>query len=922
MYLLRPLAGLEEEITGIHARLADLGLDRIESSEFPLPDPMRAGDAAAAALLFNAARLSLRDTAGPFRSLGRIGIRPRPYQFVPMLMALRLDPIRMLIADDVGIGKTIEALLIARELLDRGEITRTCILCPPSLCDQWKEELEGKFRISAEIIRSGTVSRLERQLPNASHSIFGYFPNTIVSIDYAKSDTHRAQFLQHAPNFVIVDEAHGAAAHAGSSRLEQQRHELLLRLAQREDRHLILLSATPHSGVEAAFSSLLGLLGPEFQGWDIARLSEVQRKDLARHFVQRRRAAVSQWMGEKTPFPKRRESEVTYGMSKPYATLFREVYGFSRELIQGSEGLSRPRQRIRYWTALALLRCVMSSPASAVAAIQNRIAGSTPAVRADEVDDSEYSPYVFEGSEAEAVDVQPAHIIEDGEAELATSERAATPVRGSRRRNPGHRCRQQGGTVRANRIGTPEGRLSPNRLVPLHCHQRYVRDELHKRLLSTFPTLEVISITGALTEDERRQMIGAINLENPHRVLCATDCLSEGVNLQDKFNAVIHYDLPWNPNRLEQREGRVDRFGQRSTEVRTTLLYGRDNPVDGAVLDVLLRKANEIYNTLGVRVPVPIGSETVMSAVVRRLFAEPSEPSGQLDLFQIEEVKDALSKWERSAKADQASLTRFAQHAVKPDEVERELAVCDPVLTNPDTARRFFESAAARLDLRIRPQNDGTLVVGGLANLPESLRAQAPETASWKVSFAAPAPEGAAALDRNDPFINSIAQWLVEEANAGRPEAKAARCGALRTNAIASRTTLLLCRLRYTITVPGRRDLLAEEVRCFGFSGPLNKPKWLPDEEAQRLLETSRSAANITPADRTAAIREVLEAWPPVRAALEPKVTDRSHRLEQAHKRVRASVSLGKRGTSVARHFPPDLLGLLVLLPVPQGVRP
>jgi hypothetical protein len=95
----------------------------------------------------------------------------------------------------------------------------------------------------------------------------------------------------------------------------------------------------------------------------------------------------------------------------------------------------------------------------------------------------------------------------------------------------------------------------------------------------------------------------------------------------------------------------------------------------------------------------------------------------------------------------------------------------------------------------------------------------------------------------------------------------------------------------------------------------------LPDDEAQSLLETARSTANISPADRTAAIREVLDAWPPIRTALEPKVTDRSRRLEQAHKRVRASVSLGRRGTSVARHFPPDLLGVFVLLPVPPGVR-
>jgi superfamily II DNA or RNA helicase len=825
----------------------------------------------------------------------------------------------MLVADDVGIGKTIEALLIAREFLDRGEITRTCILCPPYLCDQWKEELETKFRLPAEIIRSGTVSRLERQLPNANHSIFGYFPNIIVSIDYAKSDAHRAQFLQHAPEFVIVDEAHGAASHAGSSRIEQQRHELLLRLAQRQDRHLVLLTATPHSGVEAAFSSLLGLVRPEFQNWDIARLSEAQRKDLARHFVQRRRADVSLWMGEKTPFPKRNESEVTYSLSRPYSKLFQDVYSFSRDLVESGEGQSQFRQRIRYWTALALLRCVMSSPAAAVAAIQNRLEANALTTEAREAGDSEYSPYVFESSEEETVDVQPAHIIEEGESGLAASERRrlrqfadlAGEIRGTDADAKVVECtRTVAGLLKAG--------FHPIIWCRYIATSDYLKDELHKRLLSTFPTLEVVSITGALTEDERRQKIDAIEVDSPHRVLCATDCLSEGVNLQEKFNAVIHYDLPWNPNRLEQREGRVDRFGQRSTEVRTTLLYGRDNPVDGAVLDVLLRKASEIYNTLGVRVPVPIGSETVMAAVVRRLFAE---PAGQLDLFEIPEVKESLERWERSAKADQASRTRFAQHAVKPDEVEREMAECDPVLTNPETARRFFESAAARLDLKVRPLNDGTLIVSGIAGLPEALRAQAPKSASWKVSFTTPVPEDATALDRNHPFINSVAQWLVEGAIAGQPDAKAARCGAIRTNTVTSRTTLLLCRLRYTITVPDRRDLLAEEVRCFGFSGPPAKPKWIDDDEAQRLLETVRPSANITPSERAAAIAEVLNGWTRIRAALEPKVTDRSRRLERAHKDVRSSVDLGRRGTSVARHFPPDLLGLFVLLPVPQGVR-
>src|SRR5581483_10418027 len=110
------------------------------------------GDHRSCRLLRDAVRLGFRSSAGPFRSFGRIAVDPRPYQLVPLLMALRLDPVRLLIADDVGIGKTIEACLIARELLDRAEIRRLAVLCPPQLAEQWQRELAAKFHIDAELV--------------------------------------------------------------------------------------------------------------------------------------------------------------------------------------------------------------------------------------------------------------------------------------------------------------------------------------------------------------------------------------------------------------------------------------------------------------------------------------------------------------------------------------------------------------------------------------------------------------------------------------------------------------------------------------------------------------------------------------------------------------------------------------------------
>ncbi len=138
LLVMRPLGGTDEEIAGIY-----LPLETVESASFALPDPMRIGDHRSCRLLRDAVRLGFRSSAGPFRSFARLGIEPRPYQLVPLLMALKLDPVRLLIADDVGIGKTIEACLIARELLDRGEIRRLAVLCPPQLAEQWQRELDS-----------------------------------------------------------------------------------------------------------------------------------------------------------------------------------------------------------------------------------------------------------------------------------------------------------------------------------------------------------------------------------------------------------------------------------------------------------------------------------------------------------------------------------------------------------------------------------------------------------------------------------------------------------------------------------------------------------------------------------------------------------------------------------------------------------
>jgi SNF2 family DNA or RNA helicase len=166
-------------------------------------------------------------------------------------MALKLETVRMLIADDVGVGKTIEAAMIACELLDRGDAQGLCVICPPHLCDQWQEELETKFHIHAKVVRTSTLARLERDLPRRDLSVYRYYKHLVVSIDFVKRDSRRAAFLADCPDLVIVDEAHTATEPGGKgSREQQQRHQLVHEVAKEKSRHILLLTATPHSGIE------------------------------------------------------------------------------------------------------------------------------------------------------------------------------------------------------------------------------------------------------------------------------------------------------------------------------------------------------------------------------------------------------------------------------------------------------------------------------------------------------------------------------------------------------------------------------------------------------------------------------------------------------------------------------------------------
>ena len=178
--VLRPLGGSDDEVAGVFP-----ALEQVSPAVFEAPDPGDAGTAVSAGLLRTALRIGFRASAGPFRSLARLAVEPRAYQLVPLLVALRQDTVRLLIADDVGIGKTVEAGLIGAELLEQGDATGLAVLCGPALAEQWQRELASKFGIHAELVLPGTIRKLERGLLQGE-TLFDRYPHIVVSTDFIK----------------------------------------------------------------------------------------------------------------------------------------------------------------------------------------------------------------------------------------------------------------------------------------------------------------------------------------------------------------------------------------------------------------------------------------------------------------------------------------------------------------------------------------------------------------------------------------------------------------------------------------------------------------------------------------------------------------------------------------------------------------
>ncbi|MDM7939714.1 MAG: helicase-related protein [Methanothrix sp.] len=826
----------------------------------------------------------------------------------------------MLIADDVGVGKTIETCLIVKELLERGEIHRFTVLAPAHLAEQWQRELDEKFHIETELVLPGTVRSLEASC--ATHeSVFERYPFTIVSMDYIKSDAHRAEFQRACPEMVIVDEAHGCAYGATRGSGKHQRNQLVSALSRDSSRHMILVTATPHSGNEDAFRSLLTLLKPEFAELPqelAGPQNEPRRRELSKHFIQRTRGDVMSYLDSSTAFPMREDSEHSYSLAPDYRNLFDRVLNYARESIDSPSGGQR-EMRVRYWSALALLRSLASSPRAASVTLRNR-ANTVSAVDVEEADELGRQAILDLDLEQgdEAMDISPG-----GEIGELSHEQADTHA-GRLRRFALEADMLEGSQDRKlNSAAEHLKKLLDDRWSPIvFCRFIDTAEYVAEHLKKAFPRVEIDCVTGRLNPADRELRITELSAHFP-RILVCTDCLSEGINLQDSFDAVFHYDLSWNPMRHEQRAGRVDRFGQKRSTVKVLTFFGADNTIDAKVLEVLLRKHRSIRSALGISVPVPTHTNEVIEALVESLLRGRGEGDqmvlGGLEEYLATREHELFQAWEDAKDRLVRSRSIFAQLSIHPEEVAQEYREAQAASGSQEDARSFFLTAL---------EASGAVITGddpmsiSLRPVPRALKeAISASSDDIRVSFRFPPQDEVTYLSRTHPCVEGLASHVLDCALDPLARSVARRCGVVRISEISTRTTLLLLRYRFHIvtTRSGEESrLLAESCHLMAFRGSADRPEWLDTAQAEALLELKPSA-NTPPDTATSFLEPVIAGFEALRSRVDEEARTIGNALLESHRRVRSAAQLKGVSVRIEHQRPTDLLGVFIYLPIPRG---
>jgi len=636
-------------------------------------------------------------------------------------MALEMPRVRMLIADDVGLGKTIEAGLIVTELLARQRVSRVLVICPANLREQWKEALDYFFHIEAKIISSQHRRSMERQLLPGTNP-WEHYPFLVVSMDYAKSPQVKAQILEQKDwDIVVVDEAHNLAKpHQidSHSKVEMERWELLRDLST-QTKHILLLTATPHNGFTDTFASLLNML-------DVGAVSgpahsPTINRDIAKAYVcQRRRKDVEEEFkkigSNENPFPERDQDEVYVELTPLETRVIAKVDELGKHIL-ASAGEEHPfRMRIAKWTVTHFHKRALSSPRALTLSLRNRLRRINQ--RLGVKDSAEDAAVTEEEARAEVLDNDTG----DRATEEEVSARMERNLVGDVESFKTEKTLLESTLREAEKVtssndsklnylldNTLRGMYRKTPKVIVFSKYKDTVDYLAAQIKThrNYQDATVVTLDGLLDESQRKERFKEFETAGK-AIMVATDCISEGINLQYLASQLIHYELPWNPNRLEQRNGRIDRYGQPKPQVFIRTMVVND-PLEAAILKVLVQKAMTIREERGFCPPF-FGDDMSVLDLIREHGLEIQ--IGQTKLRDFLEgisrpkvVVDPFS--EESIKRLQAD-NFYGQQNIDLEEVQKRRKETESIIGSSSEIQSFVTSGLNKFGCEITPNADGT----------------------------------------------------------------------------------------------------------------------------------------------------------------------------------------------------------------------
>jgi len=690
-------------------------------------------------LVSEARRISLAYLFDPFLAVQTSSLDPLPHQIDAVYdKMLPRQPLRFLLADDPGAGKTIMAGLFCKELIIRGDVERCLVIAPGSLVEQWQDELWTKFGLKFEILTKDMIEAARSGNPFAER------PMLIARLDHlSRREDLQAKLQATDWDLVVIDEAHKLSAHYLGGEVKETKRYKLGRLAGSVARHFLLMSATPHAGIEEDFQLFLALLDADrFEGRPRDGAHAIDTSDLMRRLVKEKLLKF-----DGTPlFPERRAYSPTYPLADEEALLYKLVTEYVNEEMNRADRLKAEGEGRRGtmvgFALTTLQRRLASSPEAIYQSLLrrrkrlvDRVAeeraqrrGAEAAVRFA----GAASQDAFSDDEGFDVDDLPDSELEELEEELVDQASAARTIAEIEAEiNSLTDLIDLAGRVLSSGVDRKWEELSNllqhtpemfdshgnRRKLIIFSEHRDTLNYLQRRLQTLLGRAEaVVAIHGGMGREERRKTQESFTQDKDVLVLVATDAAGEGINLQ-RAHLMVNYDLPWNPNRIEQRFGRVHRIGQ--TEMCHLWNLVAEDTREGQVFQRLFEKLEEQRQALGDQVFDVLG-ESFRGKSLRDLLIEAvrygEEPATKAKL---REVVDATVGDTLRAVVHERALVHDVMTMADIERIRDEMERAEARKLQPHFVCAFFLQAFSLLGGTVRERERGRFEI---THVPAELR--------------------------------------------------------------------------------------------------------------------------------------------------------------------------------------------------------